>query len=343
MNAKHLPSLARAAACRLVPGAVLFVLHTAAVGGNLSEELKALPYRIVYESYRHDNWELIMVNADGSNPVNLTQTPGVHEIYPHVSPHGDRISFLVDEGEGTATVRSAYIMNRDGSQRRLIGKNIRWTCWSPDGKWIACLPGEPGPFSIRDGTTEGLFLFDPETGKRVRHPHQEIYHIYNICWTPDGNWFLATVHGGMGYRHTNLAIEARGNRVFDLGLRGCRPDVSPDGKRVAWNRGDYRLAMMDLDLNGPEPSASGQRTIVDSPEPMMVYQVDWSPDGRYVAFCRGPKRQGLGPAPPYLGIQAKGWNICVADATQENRWMAITTDGLSNKEPDWAPMPVASE
>jgi hypothetical protein len=27
----------------------------------------------------------------------------------------------------------------------------------------------------------------------------------------------------------------------------------------------------------------------------------------------------------------------VADATAANRWVAITTDGNSNKEPDWVP------
>ena len=33
---------------------------------------------------------------------------------------------------------------------------------------------------------------------------------------------------------------------------------------------------------------------------------------------------------------AKDWNICVADAAGVNRWVAVTTDGKSNKEPDWA-------
>jgi Tol biopolymer transport system component len=305
---------------------------------ELAEQLKTVPYRIVYETHRDDNWELFMVDADGSHPVNLTRTPEVNEIYPHVSPRGDKLSFLVDEGQGESTVRSAYYMNLDGTGRKLIGKDIRWSCWNADGTVIAYLKNEPGPFSYKDGTTKGLFFYDPATGRHEQHPNEEIYHIYNVCWSPDGNWLLATVSGGMGYKHANLALEAHGMGVFDLGLRGCRPDISPDGKEVAWGRGDWTIRVVDLDLGGPEPKTSGGRDVVTSSDPMMVYHVDWSPDGKYVAFCRGPRRKGMGLAPPYLGAKAEGWNICVADATALNRWVAITSDGKWNKEPDWVPV-----
>ena len=66
--------------------------------------LAAIPFKLVYETYRptngKENWELFMMNADGSNPVNLTSTPDVDEMYPHVSPDGQKISFVVDEGQG---------------------------------------------------------------------------------------------------------------------------------------------------------------------------------------------------------------------------------------------------
>jgi len=315
-----------------------------ASGEELSLELKTVPYKIVYETHRENNWELFMVDADGSDPVNLTRTPDVNELCPHVSPRGDKISFLVDEGEGASTVRSAYYMNLDGTDqpsvgaRRLIGKNIRWSCWNCDATVIAYVKSEPGPFSYKDGTTQGLFFYDLAAGTHREHPNREIYHVYNICWSADGNWLLATVHAGMGYQHTNLAIEARGTRVFDLGLSGCRPDIRPDDKKVAWGLSDWTLVATDLDLSGPEPRAAGSREIVKSADPMMVYHVDWSPDGKYVALARGPRGKGLGAAPPYLGAKAEGWNICVADPTQENRWVAVTTDGQWNKEPDWVPV-----
>jgi len=49
--------------------------------------LKEIGFKVVYETYRKtngkENWELYLINADGSNPVNLTNTPDVDEMYPH--------------------------------------------------------------------------------------------------------------------------------------------------------------------------------------------------------------------------------------------------------------------
>lgn len=45
----------------------------------------------------------------------------------------------------------------------------------------------------------------------------------------------------MGFGHTNLAVEAEGLRVVDLKLPGCRPDLSPDGKHVAWGASDWTM------------------------------------------------------------------------------------------------------
>ena len=312
-------------------------LAPAASADDLLEELRSLPYKIVYESHRDGNWELMMAGADGSDPVNLTRTPDVNEICPHVSPDAARVTFLVDEGEGESLVRSGWCMDLDGTERRLIGEKVRWTCWSPDGARVAYTKQEEDGFSYADGTTIGLFFFDPATGRQSQHPNEAIRHVYNLGWSPDGKWITATVHAGMGYRHTNLAIQADGKGVFDLGLHGCRPDVSPDGTRIAWGETDWTLRVADLDLSGPEPKASGIRSVVTSEKPMMVYHVDWSPDGKYVAFSRGTHKKRLGRSPAYLGIPGEGWDVCVADAAQENRWVAITRDGKSNKEPDWVP------
>jgi hypothetical protein len=36
-----------------------------------------------------------------------------------------------------------------------------------------------------------------------------------------------------------------------------------------------------------------------------------------------------------VGIKAMDWNICVANVMGTNNWMPITSDGNSNKEPEW--------
>lgn len=304
---------------------------------RLRESLKAYPHRIVTESNRDGNWELYLVNADGSNPVNLTKTPGLDEVYPKVSPDGTMICFACDEGAGKSRSRNLYVMNLDGSGRRKIADNSREPCWKADSSAVAFLPGELPTFTHSDFATQGLRIFDLKSGQTREHPNKEIHHLYTLNWTPDGKWFVATVHGGMGFKHGILVLEADGPGVHDLKLGGCRPDVSPDGKRIAWGNGDCALGVADLDFSGT-PRALNARNVVESQDPMETYHVDWSPDGAYVAFSYGPKNKGKnlkGLLPEFPGVEAPGWNLCVADVMKRNAYVALSTDGKSNKEPDW--------
>ena len=304
----------------------------------LREEFARIPNRIVYESRQDGNWDLFVSSPDGSHASNLTHTPDVDELYPHASPDGERVCFVVDEGEDKAKVRNVYYMNIDGSERKLVARNARQPCWSPDGKTIAYLGGEFEEFCYRDFATKGILFYDIETGKHREHPNKNIHHLYNLCWSPCGKWFVATVHGGMGYKHTNLAIEADGQGVYNLGIGGCRPDISPDGKHIAWGSGDWSLSIADLDLTGPKPKVANKHNLIISRKPTKVYHVDWSPDGKYVTFSRGPATKSLGMAPEIVGIKAEGWDICVARAAGRNQWIAITSNGSCNKEPDWVPV-----
>jgi Tol biopolymer transport system component len=303
----------------------------------LLRELRNVPYKIVFETFRQGNWDLYMVRADGSGAVNLTRTPQQNELYPHVSPDGTKISFVADEGEGEKKSRNVYFMNLDGSGRTPAATNAREPFWSPDGKAIVYLKGEFDRFTLTDYASKGLFLYDVATGKHAPHPNATLHHLYNVCATGDGRWFVATVHAGMGEGHAILAIEAAGPKVFNLRIPGCRPDISADGKRIAWGCDDYTLRVGELDFSGPEPKVVRQRDVIKSEKPIETYHVDWSPDGKYLAFSRGPTRKTLGPAPEMIGVRAPQWDICVADAEAANRFVAITTDGQSNKEPDWVP------
>ena len=304
-------------------------------------DLGEIPYKILFETYRDTNgrlnWELYQMNADGSNPVNLTRTPDLDEMYPHTSPDGTKISFVVDEGSGRRKIRSVYYMTIDGTGRVKVATNARQPCWSPDGKKIAYLLGEYDRYSTKEYATSELVIYDLQSRQYKPHSNTTLHHIYAICWSPDGNWFFAAVHGGMGYSDTVLAIDTDGTRVFDLekwGVRGCRPDLSRDGKRMTWGETDWDLCVGDIDLSGPEPRVYNVKKIVRCLRAAKVYYVDFSPDGKYIAFSFGPSGGGQ-----QVGGKARGWNICVTDLT--GKWVKITTDGSHNKEPDWVPIPSA--
>jgi dipeptidyl aminopeptidase/acylaminoacyl peptidase len=313
------------------------LLFAAPPDASLLDELKEVPHRIVYESYSGSNWELFAAEADGSNPVNLTRTADLDEVYPHVSPDGTKVCFLAFEGEEASMVRNLYWMDLDGAHRTRIAGNARWPCWKADGTAVAYLKNETDELSYADSATTGLFVYDLKTGRHARHPNKDIEHIYAICWSPDGKWFYATVHGGLGYKHAILAIEAGGMGVYDLGLRGCRPDVSADGKRLVWGASDWVMRVGDLDFSGGAPKVINKRDLVTSTRPMMIYHMEWSPDGKYVAFSRGPGTKSLGRHPAIIGVKVDRWDLCVADAAAADRWVPITNGEGCNKEPDWTP------
>jgi Tol biopolymer transport system component len=315
-------------------------------GSGQAAWLKDIPYRIVHETYRpsgasgssdDNNWELFSIRADGSDPQNLTKTPDVNEMYPHVSPDGKMISFVVNAGKGEATRRSGWVMNMDGTGRRKIADDAREVFWVGDGKTLGILPQEfPTKYVDEDWASKGLLFYDLATGKTTPHPNKDLFHLYNTCSSADGEWLVSTIHGGLGFDHAIIAFAIGGTKAFNLNLGGCRPDFSPDMKHVCWGSDDFHLGIADLDFSGGKVTTKNARTLFSSAEPNKIYHIDWSPDGRYVAFSRGPQPNNLKPPCEMLGLVAKGWNICVGNvATGE--WAEVTHDGLANKEPDWAP------
>ncbi len=335
----------------------LIPLH-ASEQAPLAERLKKTPFKLVYESYVNNNWDLFVVNADGSNPRNLTNTPHQHELYPQVSPDGTRICFVVDEGEGRDTVRSVHYMDIDGKNRHKVADYARQPFWSPDSKVIGYLPQEFPKFNVIDYFTKGIVFYDIATGKTTPHPNSEkLHHLYNPNFSPDGRWIVATVHAGMGFSHAILLISAHGDKIINLGIPGCRPCLSPDGKQIAWGPGDHELAAAPINLDADEPQVGERRVrIVD--EKNKIYHIDWSPDSRFLSFSRGPDGEGdLSKPATYqaaceiVGVYAGNWNLCAVSAERNGvldlssagpqDLAVLTTNGDSNKESDWfrAPKP----
>jgi dipeptidyl aminopeptidase/acylaminoacyl peptidase len=299
---------------------------------KLRAELKKLPYGIVYESYRGSDWELYTIRADGSGGANLTNSPKTADLYPHASPDGRRVCFVVDEGAGGEKARNVYCINADGTGRTLVATNARQPCWGPDSKRIAYLKGEFERFTYKDFASKGVFVYDTAARTHTPHVNDKLHHLYNLCWSSCGKWYTATVHGGMGFKHANLVFAADGQAVHAMEpVGGCRPDISPDGKRICWNRSDQVIAVADLDLTASPPKVTNVRHHITCDKAHEVYHADWSPDGRFIAFSYGPK------AGEQVGTMAKGWHICVADAARPDVWVVLTKDGISNKEADWLP------
>ncbi|MBM3934312.1 MAG: hypothetical protein FJ319_08435 [SAR202 cluster bacterium] len=110
--------------------------------------------RIAFASKRDGNWEIYVMNADGTDQRNLTSNPAF-DSYPSWSPDGKRIAFY-SERDGN---REIYTMNSDGTGQTRITSNGYQDYspeWSPNGRCIAFVSDRSGETHVwimnADGT-----------------------------------------------------------------------------------------------------------------------------------------------------------------------------------------------
>ena len=95
--------------------------------------------KILFTSAPADDYDVYIMNPDGSEQTNLTQHPA-QDLNAVWSPTGEQILFVSDRGGE----RDLYLMNADGSNVRRVFKNElkggadrNHPTWSPDGKQFA--------------------------------------------------------------------------------------------------------------------------------------------------------------------------------------------------------------
>lgn len=125
-------------------------------------------------------YDIVVMNADGSNRRNLTNTPA-SEWVPVWSPDGQTIAFTSDR-DGDSEI---YLMNRDGSNVRKLTDNDGYDGsprWSPDGTRIAF-------DTDRDGSDWDIYIMNAD-GSNPLPVTNNSTNDYAENWSPDGRWLV---------------------------------------------------------------------------------------------------------------------------------------------------------
>jgi Tol biopolymer transport system component/DNA-binding winged helix-turn-helix (wHTH) protein len=229
--------------------------------------------RIVYASLAGGNWDIWIMNADGSGQKQLTADAG-RNASPAVSPDGRSIVFVSDRSgmfhiwrmniDGTAPVQLTngngenvptispdgkwvvYTSVSDwtlwrvpinaGEPVKLTDGNSRWPSVSPNGRWIAYFRVEASP---NPECKVAVIPFEGGQPIKIFDSSQRVPTALDVRWTLDGKFLTYAVDGNYA---SNIWIQSLDGGLPKQLTRFASEDIfssawSPDGKQLACVRG----------------------------------------------------------------------------------------------------------
>jgi dipeptidyl aminopeptidase/acylaminoacyl peptidase len=273
--------------------------------------LSALPGadgKIAFQSNRDGNFEVYVMNADGSHQIRLTDHRGF-DGDPSWSPDGQRIAFRSNR-DGNAEI---YLMNADGTDPTRLTHDRAFDgrpAWSPDSQRIAF-------HSNRDGNAEIYVMHADGSGQTnlTNNPAND----FKPTWSPDGQRIAFRSDRELYPRIYAMNADGSGQTKVSSLLIGTRladafPAWSPDGRKIAFDQSrDRNAEIYVMNADGSE------RTPLTNDPPNGGPA--WSPDGQRVAF----RSSRDGNAEIY---------VMNADGSAQTR---LTNNSWADHRPDWHP------
>jgi Tol biopolymer transport system component len=251
--------------------------------------------QLVFESSRHGNNELYVINADGTGERRLTYSPSnVENSHASWSPDGSSIVF--DSFRGGAF--HLYVIRPDGSGERQLTHGdaagveefARHPEWSPDGRLIAF-------DSRRDGNGE-YYVIQPDGSALRRLTNTPDAHESHPAWTPDGEVILSAVAGETRTLSGLDPATGRTRRLFETSVSRSRITISPDRRRYFFRSSTDSTPRLHIG------TVDGAPSVAITPRGNTSYEAAWSPDGSRVAFY-----YDIGGAHQLFVVDADGRNL----------------------------------
>ena len=239
--------------------------------------------QIAFASDRDGNFEIYVMDADGSNQTRLTNNDA-WDVIPAWSPDGTQIAFTSNrDGNDNYDI---YVMDADGGNPTRLTNSEYWDwrpAWSPDGTQIAFASARDSPDPEMEINAE-VYVMDADGGNQTRLTNSDRSDA-DPAWSPDGTQIAFTTE-----RDTDTipiaevyVMDADGGnqtRLTNNDATDGVPAWSPDGTRIAFtsNRdGKDNLEIYVMDADG------GNQTRLTNNDAWDAIPA-WSPDGTQIAF-----------------------------------------------------------
>ncbi len=275
--------------------------------------------RIAFHSNRDGNWNIYVMNSDGSDQTRLTDNPAA-DSWPSWSPDGRRIAFISPrddpDPDDDDPIWEIYVMNADGSAQTRLTNDSAWHSlprWSPDGRHIA--------FQSRtDGNWEILVINADGSGQASLTDAGNA----EPSWSPDGRHIAFTSDRDGNTEIYIMNADGSGRtRLTDNATSDRFPIWSPDGQRIAF----YSYRDENWEIYVMNADGSGQTRLTNNPA--RDIRPSWSPDGRHITFSTD--RDDPDPDDDERTMSIYLMN---ADGSNQTR---LTDNSASDHASDWSP------
>jgi TolB protein len=314
--------------------------------------------QIVFNSNRAGNFELYLMNLDGSNVRRLTDHPA-WDSHPVFSPDGTQIIFNSNRENENSDL---YLMNVDGTG---VTKLTNWEsheevgpgCWSPDGTKIALISDHEG--------NDDVYVMNVEPYRPSILFADDDANVAAASYSPDGSEIVyqAEMADKSGELRIRDEVSGEVRTLLKTANANLRPAWAADGRRVVFqNKVEGQTDLFAIDTDGSnlskftnDPtndgiaswSSDGTRIAytVDEFGRTQIFEIDlafgqkrpltgkvgwendpvWSPDGTTIAFACDRE-----------DIAGDGLDICMMDADGRNEKRLLARRG-HDIQPAWSP------
>lgn len=208
--------------------------------------------KIVYTGFGDLGTDVFVMNADGSNPINLTNDEKATNSFPAWSPDGAQIMFTAYKNENN----DLYVMSADGSNvvQLTDSPTDDWAgVWSPDGSTVAFLSDRDNELGFYD-----IYLMNPDGSnvRRLTTDGGDGNNHYAPAWSPDGTKIAFRGHIADGPGDI-FVINADGSELTNLTnypTEDWAPTWSPNGSLIAFQSdrdGNWEIYVMNADGSNP--------------------------------------------------------------------------------------------
>jgi TolB protein len=299
------PAYRRPVRFRVLPALVLAIAIIAVGAAPTSATFPGPNGRIAFNAFveKTKSLEIFTATPKGGDVQRLTRSPNTLSQLPDWSPDGQRIAFFSERLKGSQPVQ-IQVMNADGSDVTELTRGPGFhgfPAWSPDAASLAIAsdwgdyPTLRGiwiiPASAPGGVTqqEARRLTILPTGSHVEDAEPQ--------FSPDGSSIVFTRFKSPRKSAIHrVGIDGSGlQRLTPYSLNASDPDWSPDGKKIAFDSGDFGG---ETDGGGDiyvmRADGSGRKRLTNFPRvpqkccppgfPGLANNPVWSPSGTRIMF-----------------------------------------------------------